>query len=208
MPNKSKEYKTVSAIILAAGNSVRMGSPKFMLRFDETHNFLEKIVEGYKSFGCKEIKIVLNQSGANILKQEGSKDIDIKQIVVNTNPEKERLLSIQIGLKALTNPKLIFIHPVDNPFVDLDILKLLVNSSKNCDYQIPVYRGKGGHPILISKKVIDEICHTSNMNINFKVFLESFLKFRVNVNNPAVLSNINTKVDYLDFQQEIFTPKS
>jgi len=204
MPNELKEYKRVSALILAAGNSVRMGSPKFMLRFDETHTFLEKIVETYKLFGCTEIKIVLNPEGDKILKQQTSKIVDNELIVINPNPEKERLLSIQTGLKALINPQQVFIHPVDNPFVDLDILHLLVNNCMNGDYQIPTYKGKGGHPILISKKVVERICNQIDTDENFKIFLENFAAFRVNVDNKNVLWNINSKEDYLDFSQNIF----
>ncbi|MCK5839504.1 MAG: NTP transferase domain-containing protein, partial [Bacteroidales bacterium] len=55
--------KCNSAVILAAGRSTRMGRPKFALRFAKNLTFLEKIITGYSSFGCRQIIVVLNEQG-------------------------------------------------------------------------------------------------------------------------------------------------
>jgi len=189
-------YKKTSALILAAGNSTRMGSPKFMLKFDENHTFLEKIIAGYKEFGCDEMIIVVNPSGAEILKQYKSKIIDSQYIVINTQPESERFVSIQTGLRAFPKPDKVFIHPVDNPFIDSSVLEILYQNSKNSDYQFPAYKGKGGHPILINKKVIGEISDSNEKDIHLKVFLKQFIQARINVDTANILVNINSLEEY------------
>jgi molybdenum cofactor cytidylyltransferase len=199
MPNKTPNPSQTSAIVLAAGNSTRMGSPKFMLKFDSDHTFLEKIIEGYGNFGCRQIITVLNTSGIEILKQQNSKIIGFKQIIINPNSEKEKLFSIQIGLKALKKPELVFIHPVDNPFAEQDILQTLLNNSIKGDYQVPAFNGNGGHPILISEKIAKAIIAFSGSNTHLKNFLIRFEKNYVKVYSNKVLFNINTVQDYKKF---------
>ena len=58
-----------SVIILAAGNSTRMGVPKFSLRFNSKHTFIEHIAQEYYDLGCKEIIIVINESGDSFIKE-------------------------------------------------------------------------------------------------------------------------------------------
>lgn len=193
--------KKTSALILAAGESSRMGIPKFMLNYDDKYTFLEKIIEQYTEFGCKEIRIVLNQQGAEVICKRESDIIDNKQIVLNSFPELEKFYSIQIGLRALVETDRIFIHPVDNPFVIPLVLSRLINNYDKGDYQVPTFKNKGGHPVLISGKIREEIIKLDNTDIIFKDFLTNFTQFRVEVEHPEILININTEADYFKFKE-------
>ena len=64
MPYKSN----ISAIILSAGFSKRMKMNKTELRFDNNHNFFQKITEEYLNFGCKEVIVVMNSENYKSLK--------------------------------------------------------------------------------------------------------------------------------------------
>jgi CTP:molybdopterin cytidylyltransferase MocA len=194
-PNKIK----TSALILAAGNSLRMGQFKFSLKFDDEFTFIEKIVDSYIRFGCSEIKIVLNSRGIGLMKSLKSKIIEPDQIVLNAFPEREKFFSIQTGLRELNQPGHVFIHQVDNPFAIKDVLNSLLDNCDKSDYQVPCYKGKGGHPILISGKVVAEICKINEYDINFRNFLERFKKLKVELDFREVLLNINTQEDYLEF---------
>jgi molybdenum cofactor cytidylyltransferase len=207
MPNELNEHINLSALILAAGNSTRMGSPKFMLKFNEGKTFLENIIEGYINFGCKEITVVVNPKGALILEEYKNKMINDQKIIINSFPEKERFFSIQTGLKAIKKKDHVFIHPVDNPFIDFAVLQMLVNNRLYGDYQCPFFQDHGGHPILISGKVLDAIIKSLEIETNFKIFLKNFVQYRVIVNNPDVLYNINTNSDYSLFQKTLSSRK-
>ena len=65
MHNKSDS----SVVILAAGFSSRMKQAKFSLKFDNNRTFLEKIIEEYQTFAGKEIIVVLNSVGIELVKQ-------------------------------------------------------------------------------------------------------------------------------------------
>ena len=184
-----------------------MGQLKFSLRFDEKFCFLEKIVDSYRQFGCSEIKIVLNNQGLELLKSFESRFIDPDQIVLNPHPEREKFFSIQTGLKAMDQPSCVFIHQVDNPMVILTVLSSLVDNCDNGDYQVPCYKSKGGHPVLISGRVVSEICKLNEYDINFRNFLERFKKSMLELDFPEVLFNINTPEDYKEFMMYMSAPK-
>lgn len=181
-------------VILAAGRSQRMGMPKMLLPFDKNRSFLDVIVEGYRNIGCKRIVVVVNENEKPLL-DKNVRDTEFK-IVVNSYPERQRFFSIQLGIKTMKNVDAVFIHNVDNPFVDG---KLLLNMQKELhedEYVVPVFKGKGGHPILLSKKILQLIANYPDSSINFKKFLSEFVRTDVATENKQILININTTEQY------------
>ena len=192
-----------SVVILAAGLSSRMKFPKFLLKYDEKYTFLEHIVSVYKSFGCAEIIIVINKRDNKLIDKcteiYNSKDV---KLVINDFPELERFYSLKLGLRKLVNKRNVFIHNADNPFVNNAILKSLLDNGSDVNFVIPVFYGKGGHPILLHKKVVVDIVKEERDNLNLKYFLKSYSKRAVKVNDRKILVNINTTQDYIDFKEQ------
>lgn len=193
---QSKE--NVSVIILSAGFSSRMKQAKFSLIYDKQKIFLEKIIDEYLNFGCKEIVVVMNKEGIKL--KEKLQLIFPKNVkfIQNNHPEYERFYSLQLGIKSSGNCENIFIQSIDNPFVTQNLLSLLIQNKNDADYIIPSYNNKGGHPILISKKIINSIKKEDNYNIILKDFLRNFTKFHVKTNDEKILLNINTMDIYND----------
>ena len=180
-----------AVVILAAGLSGRMGMPKHLLQFSEGLTFLEHIVDVYQKFHVSEIIIVVNPS-ANV-----SPDIfrnpDSIRIVINKDPDEGRYSSIQLGINVLdTN---VFIQNVDNPFVNIGLLMSLTKGLKDFDYAVPVYEGRGGHPILLSANILDRL-RLSESSSRFNDVLKSFNRKNVEMNDPYIHANINTSSDY------------
>ena len=198
MSTKKNSLKNCSTIILAAGNSSRMNSPKFALKFDKKNTFLEKIIREYHDFGCEEIIVVLNKEGKSIV---DNLNLDIKKakIVINQHPEWERFYSIKQGAKALSCTHSVFIHNVDNPFVTPEILESLISQDVTTDYVIPTFNSKGGHPILISNKIHQVIILEERNDLILSDFLKKHNAKRVTVSDDRILLNINTKKDYRKF---------
>jgi CTP:molybdopterin cytidylyltransferase MocA len=189
-----------SAVILAAGLSTRMGSPKFALKFKVHKTFLEEIVGRFMEFGCAEIIIVMNPQGKFFFESMDIRFPENVKIIVNPHPETGRFSSIKTGLKNLLNENCVFLHNIDNPFIEVDLLKLLFNNLKQTDYCAPVYKNRGGHPILISPKVVETIKKCSHDDLNLKEYLMAFNKKSIETNDPKILVNINTILEY----QELF----
>lgn len=188
--------KKYSAIILSAGKSSRMGVPKFSLKFNVTTTFLENIINEYSAFGCNEIVVVLNPDGALFLEQLRLKLPFNTRVVINEHPEWERFYSLKLGAKGLKIPTNTFVSNIDNPFVNFQVLDTLALSSDNADYMYPTFNGRGGHPFLISEKVIADLTTELEDEIHLKAFLGRYSKRAVEVDDQNVLVNVNTDKEY------------
>lgn len=194
----NKIKKEYSVIILAAGKSTRMGRSKAFLKYNEQETFIEHIINQYIDFGCKQIIVVSNVIDikwflVNIDIFPTDKNI---RIVVNHHPEWHRFYSLKLAAEKIINEKHVFVHNVDNPFVDTDMLiELMINRMK-ADYIIPEFNGKGGHPILLSEKIIADVKVTQEDQLHFKDFLNQYPKKKVKVDDEKVLININTIDEY------------
>lgn len=185
----------ISVVILAAGFSSRMKQAKFSLMFDRQQTFLEKIVQEYLTFGCKEIIVVMNSDG---IKLKNTLQISFPEqvlFVLNKHPEKERFYSLQTGLKAISHSDYTFIQNSDNPFVNQEVLYTLFSQKDKADYIVPTYKNKGGHPILLNKYIINEISSEKN-DSNLKKYLKRFTKKQIPVNDENILLNINDREKY------------
>lgn len=200
MEERLKRSQFCSVVILAAGKSSRMGLPKFALKFSDEHTFLEEIIYQYKKFGCQEIVVVLNEEGTNILEGKYLPISNDVIIVKNNHPEWERFYSIKLGIKSLKEKYPVFIHNVDNPFVNHAVLTSLYNEYEKTDYVIPKHKRRGGHPILISEKIITAIKSEKKNDLVLSDFLNNYTKKVVQVADEKVLTNINTEVAYLKFK--------
>ncbi|HSA04040.1 MAG TPA: NTP transferase domain-containing protein [Tenuifilaceae bacterium] len=194
-----KEQKNISAIILSAGKSERMGVPKFSLRFNTETTFLEKLIDEYHSFGCNEIIVVLNETSAVLYHQLKLSVPSNVRVVINHHPEWERFYSLKLAALALNEVKPVFVSNIDNPFLNQETLDILFKEVDNFDYISPSFNGKGGHPFLLSTKVLNELKTEKQDQIHLKEFLGKYSKKLEEVNDEKILLNINTMEDYSRF---------
>ena len=180
-----------ATIILAAGSSSRMGIPKHQLLFTEGETFLEHIIRVYERISSFPLVVVVNP-------ESGIVEIPGTHIVVNSYPGKGRFQSIKLGL-AETKNKAVFIQNVDNPFINVGLLHQLVNQLGKADYAVPVYEGKGGHPVLLSAETAMKILSDYEIHNRFDEVLLNFKREDVAVGDPYIRVNINTKEDYLRY---------
>jgi len=184
------------ALILAGGKSERMSSPKPFLNYDG-RTFLEKIVDEFQTYGIEETIVVLNHE---LLEQADEKYIaKISKkctILKNTNPQWGRYHSLKLGIDKAIGTDFCFIHNVDNPFVSSALIKKLYSHRNEKGYTLPVYKGRGGHPVLISKEIIKTIHESMLSSITLKDVLINYNRKELVVNDDSILSNINTPDEY------------
>ena len=188
-----KKHKN-SAIILAAGLSERMGTPKFLLTLGK-HTFVEKLLSQYRKFGCNEIVLVVNERDF-LLFEKLKISMDNLKIVINKHPELGRFYSLKLGLIEIASDNNCFISNVDNPYAQQAILDEMYRMSEKENYVIPVYNGSKGHPILIGSKIVKDISKENILEKNIKIFLKSYPIKYCNVVSNNILVNVNTLEDY------------
>lgn len=186
-----------AVIVLAGGNSRRMNCPKPWLIFENNATFLETIINRYKCLGFKKIVISLNKAFFLTDYTDRIEFLELHATIIQNNyPEKGRLYSLYIALKELKEVDFVFIHNVDNPFVDVEVVNTLYKERNSVGSTIPSYQGQAGHPIIIGKIVIDEIINNYEKYETLKEVINQFDKKYVEVNSSNILININTPQDY------------
>jgi len=194
----------LGVIILAGGFSSRMNYPKAWLPYNESESFLSHIVNEYEKFGCKKIVVVLNNQFFTDRSDELSELREKATVVKNLFPGNGRTFSIQLALEHVDELDFAFIHNVDNPFVESETLKRLSEERNVEGFTSPRYLGKGGHPILLSKKVISKLSKY-NPQRNLKEILAFIPRIQVEVEDESILYNINTPADYEQYFQDLLT---
>jgi CTP:molybdopterin cytidylyltransferase MocA len=187
----SKRSDRPAVVILTAGLSERMGIPKHELRFSEELTILENIIRVYHNFVASQIVLVINDRD-DFSKYYNEEDL---KIVVNKNPEYGRFHSIQLGLKEI-NETSVFLQNIDNPFVSPGLLITLENGIEEADFAVPVHEGKGGHPVLLSQRIIQKVVADFDKDEKLNSVLKHFMRKDVPMHDPYILANINTEEDY------------
>ncbi len=186
-----------AVIILASGLSERMGQPKPMLRWSKSLTFLEKIINEYFEASCSRIICMINKKTESFCSNLDTKDN--VRFVVNHHPEWGRLYSIKTGIQEIADEDFCFIQNVDNPFVNIEIIEKLFENRDPEAWCSPVYKGKGGHPVLLTKNIIRKISEVEDLNYTLIDILDSFKRKNIEIESDSILRNINTPEDYLNF---------
>jgi len=188
----------IAAIILASGLSERFGQHKAFLPhpFIPDTTFLEAIAIQYQKLGCVEIIVSLNNDNFKLFQQiEVNLPFALKTAIID-KPQLGRFSSIQNSLKVLNHSNsIVFVHNCDNPFADTDLLKEMIQIIRESSYCVPIFKGKGGHPVLISQAIVKQILVSKKFS-NFRDVLSNFNRIEVYTDKFEILTNINSEPDY------------
>ena len=109
----------INAIVLAAGESKRMGRPKPLLPFGQT-TFLGHILS---VLGASDVGVTTVVLGAGADTIRNSVDLSGVQVVVNADYEKGQLLSLVAAMNALpAEVEAILLCLVDHPFITVELV--------------------------------------------------------------------------------------
>jgi CTP:molybdopterin cytidylyltransferase MocA len=180
-------------IIPAAGNSGRMGSDKALLPYGNGLSFAENLIKSYSESGAQPVVVVVN----NTLDLSG---FDPSQLVtvVNERTDWGRSYSILLGTKRIPKDCACFLHNIDNPLIGTELLRLLLSTNMPDSYCVPVYQGRGGHPVLLGKRIVEYLQKLDEM-LDFREVLKQFKRIEVLYPDERILWNINTPADYKKF---------
>jgi CTP:molybdopterin cytidylyltransferase MocA len=142
--------------------------------------------------------VVTNLEALERMKQMGMVP-SVVTLVINDHMEFERFYSVKLGLAAIHSSSFCFIQNVDNPFIDSQILDLIYEHRSDERYVSPVFKGKGGHPVLLNRENMNRICKWDVNSANFKEVLGTFECLNVEMHDDRVLININSPEEYQRF---------
>ncbi len=187
----------VAAILLAAGESRRMGSPKALLPWQGT-TLIAYQVDQILEAGAHPVVVVLGHEA------ERAASVWTPQLgvatAINTAYRQGRSASIRVGVESLPqNVRAILIHSVDQPR-RAETLRTLISAhlSGNQMITMPSYQGRRGHPPVLSASLRPELCCLAEGNQGLReVMIRHAGESRViPFDTPEVLFNLNTPEDY------------
>lgn len=198
----------VPGVILAAGRSSRMGSPKALLPCGpDGTSFLGTVVAMLAAGGLTDL-IVVGRPGdtALVLELDRVRAADARGIQLRfaENPEADagQLSSVLVGLRLADGPGVrgLLIIPVDMPLVrPATVARLLaVFQSGAAPIVRPVYGGVHGHPVIFGRALFSELREADPaVGARAVVRAHSVSIVDVEVADPGVVSDVDTPADYV-----------
>lgn len=189
-------------MILAAGESRRMGEPKALLRLGG-ETFLERIMYTARAAGIENHVIVLGADADKILSYH---DLASVTTVWTEEPQAGPIGSIRAGIRVLLNQQVegALIWHVDRPRIAVDTVRALVAGfrQKGVQVALPVHEGRRGHPVLFGRGVFAELLEAPRSGgARVVVRRDPRRVVEIPVPDPAVLEDIDTPEAYRDLPQ-------
>jgi molybdenum cofactor cytidylyltransferase len=146
----------ISAMVLAAGRSRRMGAQKLLLPY-RGQPLIAHVVDEVLGSPVDHVIVVTGKEGSSIVEALADRRV---HIVANTNPNDEMLHSVRCGLSAIPDEaEAAMVALGDQPGITADIVARLVRSFQATPRGIvvPTHKGQRGHPLLFAMRYRREI---------------------------------------------------
>jgi molybdenum cofactor cytidylyltransferase len=198
----------ISAVVLAAGLSARMGRPKLLLPYGE-RTVIEQVVSMLLSSPADEVLVVTGHEREAV--ELALAGWPVRAVFNPDYAAGEMLSSVQVGLEAAVPASRAALLAVgDMPAVEAGVVAQLVAAyrslpespqpsgrcSDDCVY-IPSYRMRAGHPVLVPRSYWPAILALPRgASLRSAWQAEGSRIHWVTVDTPSVLRDMDTPTDY------------
>ena len=187
----------LAAILLAAGESTRMGQPKALLSWGGVPLVRHQADLLTAHPAIDQLLVVvgsLQDEVSDALKGTPAR------VMVNPRFREGRATSLAAGARALQDiPASVLVVNVDQPLAP-DLLDPFLAAWRTDPAALwrPGYKGRGGHPLIVPADVVPELAHVTEATQGLRAVVtrhRSRLR-SVPVESPLAVLNLNTPADY------------
>ena len=194
----------VSAILLSAGESSRMGRLKALLPWQGS-TLIQYQINALRKAGASEVVVVGGYKSDQILSE--IQDQPGVVAIANPNYYQGKTTSIKASLENLSSRNsTILILAVDQPR-PINLLSKLISSHIIAGKAItmPVFNGKSGHPILFSSVLMAELMEIDEESEGLRAISRRYRESMnlVDIDNGIVNADLNTPED-IESARELF----
>jgi molybdenum cofactor cytidylyltransferase len=199
----------IAGIILAAGASRRMGSPKAMLQY-RGETFLNRLIRVAGQVADRIVVVV----GPPYAEQIRNHAIAGASFATNPAPERGQLSSLQIAAAALpADADGFFFIPVDCPAVAGETVQRLAAAFARRDPQtlfvIPRCGGRRGHPVFAARPIASELLALpAEAQAREVVHRHVSQTLYVDVDDPGILADIDDPSAYRELVEAAQGPRT
>lgn len=187
----------ISAIILAAGQSKRMGQPKMLMPWGKS-TVIGHVISTFLNAGIEDVTVVTG--GAREQVEKAISQYPVRKIHNTNYATGEMLSSIQCALRVMppqTQAALIGLG--DQPQVQEKSLRLICEEyqGQKSKLIVPSFQRRRGHPWLVARPLWREILalQAPESPRDFLTKHSAEIHY-VNVDTPSILADLDTPEDY------------
>ena len=186
----------ICSIVLAAGQSRRMGTQKLLLPFAGS-TMIGHILSCVLRSPVQHTVVVVGHGAAAVSATVQEFDV---AVVTNDYPDGDMLSSIRCGLRALPpGYDAVLVVLGDQPSVTVELITQLIDaySGGHARIVVPTYEGRRGHPMLLAAAFRDEVLGRYD-GVGLRGLLESHAEdvLEVPVADDGVVSDVDVPDDY------------
>lgn len=190
----------ITAIILAAGESRRMGEPKMLMPWGKS-TVLQSVISTFQASGIDDILVVTGGARQQVESLVGK----TVQTLFNETYEKGGMLSsIQAGLSAKKHEaSAALIGLGDQPQVNERIVRAICDAflKNKSAIVVPSYKMQRGHPWLVARPLWDELLRMKSPRTARDFLKKHNRKIHyVNVESASVIDDLDTQEDYVNYR--------
>jgi molybdenum cofactor cytidylyltransferase len=190
----------ISAIVLAAGLSTRMGRPKMVLPWGAS-TVIGQVVNTLLLAGVKEVVVVTGAARVEV--EDVVKQVNRAEVRTAFNPryaEDNMLISLQVGMASLgEDVDAMLVVLGDQPQIEIDVVRSLmkVYQAENARLIVPSFDMRRGHPW-----VVDRSLWPALQSIPDGATMRDFLHAHpqqityLPVNSSSILRDLDTPEEY------------
>jgi molybdenum cofactor cytidylyltransferase len=184
--------------ILAAGRSLRMGSPKLLLPWGDT-SILGHLAEQWRGLGAKQIAIVCGAGDETIAGELDRLGFSREHRIINPDPDEGMFSSIRCAARwsGWRSGIACWVLALgDQPQLRPDTLRELLALAKDLPRQIclPAFKGRPRHPVLLPAAEFAALADSAAATL--KEFLDAHETSSREMNDPGLGMDIDTPEAY------------